>query len=140
MRAPALLAALTLSVAFVGCGDDPFEPTVENVAGSYEATTLTLTTAEGTVDLLDAGASAEVTLETDGTTSGRLFVPEGGEGGEDLDEDLEGTWELDGDIVTFDQTADTFIRDAEFTAEENRLSGEETFTGATIEVVLTKTD
>jgi hypothetical protein len=36
----------------------------------------------------------------DGTTTGEIFVAEGGEGGGDLDEDL---------------TADTFIRDLEFT-------------------------
>ena len=40
--------------------------------------------------------------------------------------------------MTFNQTADTFIRDAEFTATKNRLTGEGTFDDTTIRVVLTK--
>ncbi len=77
-------------------------------------------------------------LAADGTTTGRLFVPGGAEGGGDLDADLTGTWTLDGSTVTFSQTADTFIRDATFTASRNRLTGEGVFQGLAIRLVLDK--
>ncbi len=43
-----------------------------------------------------------------------------------------------GGVVTFAQSADTFIRDVAFTASRNRLSGEGTFDSGTIRLVLTK--
>ena len=134
-----LLAALALG----GCGGgednfSPTVPTVETVAGSYTARTFTLTSAVGTTDLLALGSTVTVTLDADGTTSGRLFIPGGAEGGGDLDEDLAGTWTLSGSIVTFSQSADTFIRDVEFTAAQNQLNSEGTFDGAIIRLVLGK--
>jgi hypothetical protein len=80
-----------------------------------------------------------ITLAADGTTSGRLFVPGGAEDGSDLDVDLVGAWTLTGSTVTFNQTADTFIRDAQFTAGRNSLSSEATLSGSTIRLMLTKT-
>jgi hypothetical protein len=133
--------ALSLVLAVASCGDDnSFSPTVENVAGTYSATAFTLTSSAGTVDLLILGSEVVVTLAADGTTTGRLFVPGGDEGGGDLDADLTGTWALSGSTVTFNQTADTFIRDAGFTADRNRLTGESTFGHQTIRLVLTKAD
>jgi hypothetical protein len=142
MRAPLVrTVALALAAVLASCGDDDkFSPTVENVAGTYSATSFTLSTPAGTVDLLGLGSSVTVTLEPDGTTTGRLFVPGGAEEGGDVDADLTGTWTLNGSIVTFNQTADTFIRDVEFTAGQNRLTAEGTFEDQTIRVVLRKTD
>jgi len=138
MRSLVARAALTgLLTAVAACGDDPFSPTPESVAGSYSATEFTATSdALGTFDLLAVGAEVTVTLAADGTTTGRLFVPGGAEDGSDLDADLAGTWALDGSTVTFNQTADTFIRDAQFTASRNRLTGEGVFQGLTIRLVL----
>jgi hypothetical protein len=129
-----------LGLAFVlgACGGDSFSPTNETVAGSYTGTTFTTTSGAGTTDLLALGATVTVTLAGDGTTTGRLFVANGAEGGGDLDADLAGTWTLAGSTVTFSQTADTFIRDAAFTAGPNRLVGEDTFSGVTIRLVLSK--
>jgi hypothetical protein len=133
--------ALALAVALAGCGDDDgFSPTVENVAGSYSAASFTFTTAAGTVDLLALGSEVTAVLATDGTTTGHLSVPGGGEGGEDLEADLAGTWTLSGNTVTFNQTSDTFIRDAEFTAGENTLTGEYTDEDGTVRLVLAKSD
>lgn len=67
-----------------------------------------------TADLLLLGASLTVVLNQDGTTTGRLLAPGLGENGADVDEDLAGTWTLEGSTVTFDQSGDTFIRDAPF--------------------------
>jgi hypothetical protein len=137
-----LLAAAGLSL--LACREGtPFSATVETVAGNYQATTLTATQGSTSVNLLLGGGSLAVNLLEDGTTAGRLFVPGGGETGEDLDVDLTGTWTLTGNTVTFDQpNADTFVRDTPFTAEPNRLRAEETFESTegdfTIRVVLTK--
>ncbi|MBA3895118.1 MAG: hypothetical protein H0X69_15780 [Gemmatimonadales bacterium] len=121
-------------------GSDGFSPTEETVAGTYQASTFTVTSTIGSTDLLTAGATVDVTLAPDGTASGRLFVPGAGEGGADLDEDLTGTWTLSGETVTFDQTADTFIRDADFIAGRDTLTGEGTFDGLTVFLQLIKTE
>lgn len=139
---PRLVARVVLTcllATVAGCGDDAFSPTAESVAGSYSASEFTATSDElGTFDLLAVGAEVTVTLAADGTTTGRLFVPGGAEDNSDLDADLTGTWTLDGSTVTFSQTADTFIRDAPFTASRNRLTGEGVFQGLTIRLVLDK--
>jgi hypothetical protein len=134
---------LTLGLALIlaGCGDDDsFSPTVENVSGTYAPATFTVTSATGTVDLLALGAEVSLTLDPDGTTTGELFVPGGGEGGEDFEADLAGTWTLEGSTVTFNQTTDTFIGEVEFTAERDRLTAEDTGSGQTVRLVLEKTD
>lgn len=132
---------LALVAALVACGDDDgFSPTVDNVAGSYAAATFTLTDADGTVDLLALGAEVDVTLAADGTTSSQLFVPGGGEDGEDFEADLAGTWALDGSTVTFEQPGDNLLQDVEFTASRDRLTGEATFGDDTVRLVLAKDD
>jgi hypothetical protein len=131
--ASGLVVALSMA-----CDGDLFSPSVENVAGSYSATSFTTTTGGVTTDQLAGGASFTITLATNGTTSGRLFVPGGDEGGGDLDADLAGTWTLTGTTVEFAQTADTFVRDMPFTASRNRLQGEATFSGTVVRVTLTK--
>jgi hypothetical protein len=123
-------AALALSLALAACGgdDDGFSPSVSNVSGTYHATTFTA----GPTNLLALGATVDVSLASNGTTTGHLTVPG------NVDEDLAGTWTLSGSTVTFSQTAGTLIQDATFTAEENRLTGNGTFSGLALLVVLTK--
>jgi len=132
------LGAVTLCLGLVSCGDDGFNPTVDSVAGTYHATTFTFDGGSGATDLLTAGASVTLTLAPDGTTSGRMLVPAVGEGGGDLDADLAGTWTLSGATVTFDQDADTFMRDIPFTAAPSRLRGQETSGTEVVVLVLTK--
>ena len=129
------------AVALAGCGgdDNPFSPTVANVAGTYNATLFTATTGSQPVNLLSLGATVHVVLNPDGTTTGHLFVPDLGQGDGELDADLTGTWTLSGSTVTFSQTADTFIRDVEFTASQNSLESEGTFEGTTLHLALAKT-
>jgi hypothetical protein len=141
MRRRAFRFAPAALLLLLACGgSDSFTPTEETVAGTYEASTFTLTSFSGTTDLLLAGATVDATLAPDGTTSGRLFVPGGEEDGSDLDEDLTGTWTLTGQTVTFNQTADTFIGEAEFTAGRNTLTGEGAFDGVSIFLQLVKAD
>lgn len=132
---------VVLGVLLAACGeDDGFSPSEENVAGTYSAAEFTLTDADGTLDLLALGAEVDVILAADGTTSGHLFVPGGGEGGEDFESDLTGTWSLDGSIVTFGQAGDNLLPDVEFMASRDRLTGEATFGDDTIRLVLDKAD
>ena len=51
---------------------------------------------------------------------------------------MEGTWTLTGTTVHFSQIADTFVRDMDWIASENRLSGDKTFGAVRVRVVLTK--
>ncbi len=129
------------AVVLAGCGgdDNPFSPTVTNVAGTYNATQFTATGSAGTFNLLSLGATVHVVLNPDGTTTGHLFVPDIGQEDGALDADLTGTWTLSGSTVTFSQTADTFIRDVEFTASQNSLESEGTFDGTTLHLALAKT-
>ena len=128
-----LAAALTVALV-TGC-ENPL--TVDDLAGSYIAATFT-TESGGTQDLLATGASITMTLNSDGSTQGRLLVPGGNEDGSDFDADLSGTWTLNGSEVSFDHAADTFIRDMSFAADQNRLTGQATFGAATLHVVLQK--
>jgi hypothetical protein len=131
--------ALPLSLAVItGCGDDGFEPTVDNVSGSYAATVLTVEETSGTTDYLAIGSALEVTLHPDGTVDGQLFVPSLGPGGSDIDIALGGTWSLDGDQVTIDSIQDTFLQDVVFTATEGRLDGEFVGNGVSVQVRLEK--
>ena len=133
------VSVLALALGAVACGDDDsFSPTEETVAGSYTATTFTLSSVVGEINLLAGGATVTLDLASDGRTTGRLFVPDGGIGGSDLDEDLTGTWSLTDSTVTFDQSAATFIPEINFIASANRLTGEGSFSGGTLRLVLTK--
>lgn len=112
-------------------------PSRADVAGSYEATTLSVTEGGTTTDALDEGASIAVTLDGDGTTSGTFVVPGSmSESGEEEVLDLEGSWTLQGRNVTLDHEADTFLRDMTFEVGDGRLEGEETFGSETVHVVL----
>lgn len=134
-------ATLGLALAVAACGDDDddgFNPTVDDVAGSYTATTFTATDGSNEVDLLALGASVTATLEADGTTTGQLVVPFAGENGETLEEDLTGTWTLAGTTVNFSPSVSTLISDVDFAVGTNTLTGEGTFEGSLLLLVLTK--
>lgn len=129
------------AVSLLACGGDdgPVGPTVAEVAGTYTATTFTGTQGGTTTDLLAAGASVTATLAPDGTSTGRLFVPATVSGGlGTVDEDLGGTWQLNGTTVRFNQAADTFLRDLVLAVGVNRLQGEDVFAGVTLRITLTK--
>jgi len=130
--------SILVAVALATACSDSTAPTMESVAGTYTASTFTALEAGTTTDILAAGGSITLTLAIPGTTTGRVFVPGGGENGEDFDEDLSGTWTLQDSTVTLDHAADTFLRDMPLTVRGLQLSGQETFGGVTVTVVLTK--
>jgi hypothetical protein len=135
------IGLLGIALGVLACGDDDsFSPTEETVAGSYTATTFELSSVVGNINLLGGGATVTLDLATDMTTTGRLFVPTGITGGSALEEDLAGTWSLTDSTVTFEQPQATFLPDIQFVASANRLTGEGTFSGGTLRLVLTKED
>jgi hypothetical protein len=132
-------ASLGLALGLLACGGESFIPTEGTVVGTYAATAFTVTSTAPPTDLLALGMTLTLTLAADGTTTGRLLMPGGADNGVDLDEDLTGTWTLSGQAVTFNQGANTFIRDALFTVGPTTPTTEGTFGDTTLRVVLTKT-
>ncbi len=100
----------------IGCSD-PVAPTPESVAGTYSAVSFRV---QGS-NVLSAGGSLTLSLTTAGAVSGRLFVPESVGG--PLDANMTGTYEIVDRRLVFDQEADTFVRDAEWTWEDGVLAG-----------------
>lgn len=141
-----LLLAVTL---LTGCGEStgPTAVTPQAVAGSYVAArgstgapaygTLTFTTtANGTTtDQLARGAQVQLALTPGGATTGRLVVPNDGANA-GIDADLAGTWALGGTTVRLQHAADTFLRDMTLTVAGDRLTGDATFSGIRVRVVL----
>ncbi len=115
----------------IGCGDS-FKPSNDSVVGDYTATSFTTTDSAGTTNQLTAGSTLTLTLAAGGAVTGHFLIPTW------IDADLAGTWQLQGDLVTFNQTVDTFVRDMSWVAGKNTLSGEGTFGAVQVRVVLTK--
>ena len=138
MKQPLLLLVVAAAVA---CSDS-FKPTAESMVGDYTLQTLTTTDTSGTTDWVAAGSTLTLSLAANGTTTGNLFIPGAAEGGGDFNADMAGTWSLTGEVITFTQTADTFVRDMDFSAAKDRISGDQTFSFNTVptrvRIVLTK--
>ena len=131
-------AALAVALLLASCGDhNGFSPTVENVSGSYSASSFTVTSSSGLVDLLASGASVQITLAADGATTGRLLLRGANTDG-DHDEDLTGTWALVGDTVTISPRGPSVLRFAQFTATSDQLTGERELSGQTLRLVLAR--
>ena len=137
--AQATLALAIAAVLVLGCDDDVAGPTSSGLAGSYVATTFLTTSGGTTANQLSQGGSLTIQLAANGTTTGHVTMPAGpSTGGESLDDDLVGTWTLNGSIVDFDHAADTFVRDMPFLVQGTTLVGDQTFQGTRVQVVLTK--
>ncbi len=135
-KLPSFLAVAV--VAAVACSD-PFKPSTENVLGDYSVQRFQTTDTAGTIDWVQRGGTMTITLGPFGVMTGHLFLPGAAEGGGDFDAILIGDWTLTGHTITFDMPAvDTFVRDMPWTATKNTLSGDHTFAGTRIKVVLTK--
>jgi hypothetical protein len=149
MRAAVILGLAVALGGMSACDDDPVHPqeiSRAELVGRFEATTIHVDPAgaEAPIDVLEElGGELEVTLNADGTTTGHIFVPGADEEGGSLDESLTGTFTFDEDTgeVTFEQGADTFVRDLTFQSVRSdgtiELRADETLaTGDAFEVVL----
>lgn len=127
---------LATLAALSGCKQVTLGGIESDIAGTYEAVAINVTQNGVQTNLIDEGATVTVTLNENGITSGSLFLPGGNEDGTDLTADLAGTWEYDGAMVRLSHTADTFLRDIDFTPISNRLVGQDVFSGVTVSVTL----
>ena len=120
----------------VGCSD-PITP--ESIAGTYTATTFTLS-GEVTEDVLATGGTLTITFNADGTTSGSLFVPAASEASEDVDlvVDMAGTFSLSDGSISLTQTGDSFVRVLDWTVEGDQIHGTRTNGGVTVTITLSR--
>jgi len=128
------IASLLAAAAVVACSD-AFKPTADNVSGIYQLQTFRTDSAGTTKDWVAGGASLSLILSPGGHVGGELTMPADTVVFYAL---LDGTWTLTGTTVHFSQSADTFVRDMDWIASENRLSGDKTFGAVRVRVVLTK--
>jgi hypothetical protein len=101
-----------MCLALSACDVDLTNPTREEVAGEYQATRLTVGDEGRTSDALAAGATFQLTLRSDSTTAGLLFVPATltAAGADAISMDLAGIWTLSGDGVTLLQRIEDVVR------------------------------
>ena len=132
-----------LPALLLACGGSD-EPSSSLYAGSYVATSWTTTGNSGHQDQLLAGSTLQITLAANGTTTGHLHFAATA-GNPVFDADMAGTWGVGGTLVDFAQAADTFVRDMTFTVGSNiqgiiTLTGDETFSGTRIQIILTRAE
>jgi hypothetical protein len=135
-----LVGALAVAAA---CGSDSTRPLSESAVGNYTAISFTTSGASGQRDELVAGSAVTLNLAANGSTSGHLHIaPTNTDPA--FDADLAGTWHQTGNVVTFTQTADTFIRDLQLTLERDPangwvLVGDQNFSGTNVKITLKRT-
>lgn len=126
-----------VAAAVLACGSETTEPGLA-LEGNYTATQWQTTGGSGQTDQIGAGSTLNITLNSNGTTTGHLHVA----GSPAFDADMAGTWAKSGNTVTFSQSADTFVRDMPFTIVPNganwALVGDHVFSGTQIKLTLTR--
>lgn len=109
------------SVLLLAACADTVEP--NELFGTYHAIELSGEQAGVAVDFLEDGGSLTLTLHPNGVLAGTLFLPGAGETGEDINAIMDGNWTIDTgtEVVSFIQAADTYVREAEWTVDGDRL-------------------
>lgn len=155
LRGLAILVLAALIASLVACADDDNPAGLDGhrdprliggwLAGpadgdTFGAIVFTADTAAISRDLIAEGGSIELSLAADGSTTGRLFIPDPAvpDGSNDVVEDLAGTWTASDGVLTLSQPADTFLRDLRFEFRDDRLVADRRFGGVRVRVVLVK--
>ncbi|MDP9204991.1 MAG: hypothetical protein M3P12_05975 [Gemmatimonadota bacterium] len=141
LRRPGSLLLIGLPALLLACSETEVPPP-NPILGTYSATSFTTTGSSGQRNEILAGSTLVLTLKDDGTTSGHLHIAASGTNTA-FDADMAGTWSQNGTLVEFSQAADTFVKDMIFTwgPDSNgilSLSGDQVFSGARVQIVLTK--
>lgn len=134
-----LFAAVAIMSTLAACGDDGLiDP--DPIAGVYTATTFRVTpSGQQEIDVLAQGGSLTITIGANNTTTGSLTLPAVVTGDVALQENMAGTAERNGNGVTFEQTADTFVRDLNWTVINNTIAvTNQSVGGATWTIVLAR--
>lgn len=124
VRAHRVAVSVILLVAFVGaCSSTNVTTPGDSVAGSYVATAFMVTpTGQSPIDVLQAGGSLRITIAADSTSTGSLHIPASATGSTDFVADMTGTALVTASTVSFDQAADTFVRDLTWTRTANTIT------------------
>jgi hypothetical protein len=124
----------------VACGGDSTSPTA-SVEGNYAAIIFVTTPTGGSArNELQAGSTLTMSLNSNGTTSGHLHLAANG-ATPVFDADMAGTWSMNGDVVTFTQATDTFVRNMAFTIQRIAgnvavVVGDQVFSGTRVNLTL----
>jgi hypothetical protein len=133
MRTTTRVFIVGLALLGLACGDTA----PRTLAGTWTATTLTITpTGQPTTDVLAAGGTLNIIVAADMTTTGTLNIPSNVIGGP-FNASMAGTATVNGNTVTFAQTADSFVRDQSWSYDGSHLSTTRNSNGV-IAVVLTR--
>jgi len=137
------LLPMVLFVALtVACGESDITSSLKlkGPVGTYSSIILYSTSAaDPSIKQPNSGALT-ITLAADGTTTGHLHL-DTFNGNPAVDADMAGTWVQTGNTVTFNQSADTFVRSMPFTIEKINdhvwfLTGDDVFAGTRFNVKL----
>jgi hypothetical protein len=126
--------------AIVACGGDSTSPSQPSVVGSYSAYQFVTVGGSGQTNQLLIGSTVQITLASNGTTSGHLhFAASGSQPA--FDADLAGTWSQTGNVIDFTQPVDNFVNDMLFTIQPVAngvwdLVGDDTFSGTHVLLTL----
>jgi len=116
-HASLFLASLAL---LAGCGSST-EP-AGDIAGIYTALVFRVQNpGQAATDVLAAGGTLTITISSSNDVSGSLNVPASLNGGQPFVASMAGTAVRNGNTVTFDQSADTFVRDLEWLVSPGAL-------------------
>jgi hypothetical protein len=131
---------LGLIIGSAACGGSSTSPSSDPPAGSYTAVSFVTTGSSGQTNQLAVGSTLQLSLAAGGATSGHLHTAASGSDPA-IDRDMAGTWALNGNVVTFSQGADSFVRDMPFTLVLDpalgwTLVGDKVFSGTRIEITL----
>jgi len=125
--------SLFCACAFLACGEGT-EPS-NSIVGAYLATVLRITpTGQATIDALAGGGVLAITIASNNVTSGTLNLPASVTGGAHFNANMAGTASVTGSTVTFQQAADSFVRDLIWTrggtelTVSNQVAGSAAFT------------
>ena len=141
IRVRALLVPLGLTFA-VACGDDGTGPDpMQAVAGTYHATQIDVTfTGSDPLDAIALGASIDVVLSPEGTTTGTAVIPAilTDDGLHDEVIDMAGTFTVAGNTLTFHPTVDSFFGEPAWVIGNGTLTAVDSQPEGTFEVTLTR--
>jgi len=116
-----LVGASAIVLLSGGCGNGTGPSSA--LVGTYVATVFSVTpTGQAAINVLAAGGSLTISIAANNTTTGSLFIPASINGGTAFNADMAGSVTLTGTSVSFQQSADTFVRDLTWTFSNSTLS------------------
>lgn len=140
-----IVISFSLIIFLFACSEEkPTAPTTNDklakeVLGKYLSLEFKLILEnQAPIDILSIGGYIEIELNEDKTTTGIFYLPDTlnlTEGGKVL-ADLSGTYSIKNNKINFEHTADTFLRNMEFSLIGKKLSGSYEKSGVLVELEL----